>query len=263
MYDRRYTNMWGETLDEQEKRRQWLREVYDKAVTKTPNQQTFLNQNDNNFAQTKIPANNLPQTSNPSTMDKLCYAANAGLQGLSMGWSDEIEGAMSGLGYGLASLNSNWNKTGESFGDAFKRGYQQTRDFRRNQMQEGREKAPILTATAEAVGNIVSPLNKIGAVSSRAPLATKLANSRNIAIRNGAINGVGSAEENWQEHLYGSLKGMAGSAVGNIAANEFKPATNYLFMNQAPRELISNTVEKTVSTLSDEGLDELRRRLGF
>lgn len=94
-------------------------------------------------------------------------------------------------------------------------------------------------------------------------MATKLANSRNIAIRNGAINGVGSAEENWQEHLYGSLKGMAGSAVGNIAANKIKPTTNYLFMNQAPRELMSNTVEKTVSTLSDEGLDELRRRLGF
>ena len=55
MYDRRYTNMWGETVDEQEKRRQWLREVYDKAAAKTPNQQTSLNQNDNNFAQTKIP----------------------------------------------------------------------------------------------------------------------------------------------------------------------------------------------------------------
>ena len=65
--------MWGETVDEQEKRRQWLREVYDKAATKIPNKQTSLNQNDNNFAQTKIPTNNLPQTSNPSTMDKLGY----------------------------------------------------------------------------------------------------------------------------------------------------------------------------------------------
>ncbi|MBQ9732082.1 MAG: hypothetical protein IJV97_03230 [Alphaproteobacteria bacterium] len=28
----RYTNMWGEDLEEQQKRREWLRQVYDNAV---------------------------------------------------------------------------------------------------------------------------------------------------------------------------------------------------------------------------------------
>lgn len=46
MYDRRYTNMWGETVEEQEKRRQWLRQIYDQAVdVNIKQQQTPLIQN--------------------------------------------------------------------------------------------------------------------------------------------------------------------------------------------------------------------------
>ncbi|MBR2033079.1 MAG: hypothetical protein IKA03_00220 [Alphaproteobacteria bacterium] len=43
MHDRSTTNWFGETVDEQEKRRQWLRDVYDRAnaVSNTINQNTI------------------------------------------------------------------------------------------------------------------------------------------------------------------------------------------------------------------------------
>ena len=166
MRDRSSTNWFGENLDEQQKRRQWLENVYDKARSKEP-----------------------------STLDKAGYMANGAIQGLSLGYGDEIEGAISGLGYGLASLNSNWNKKGESFSDAFSRGYQQYRDNRRNQLSEGKEKAPMLTNSAEIVGSTLSPFNKIGAASAYAPRSVQMAKAGTVAVRNGMINGVGTHEE--------------------------------------------------------------------
>ena len=40
MRDNRYTNMWGEDADEQRKRREWLRSVYDKATVPEEIEQT-------------------------------------------------------------------------------------------------------------------------------------------------------------------------------------------------------------------------------
>lgn len=42
--------------------------------------------------------------------------ASAGLNGLSLGFADEMEGVMGGLGYGLASLNPKWTKAENLFG---------------------------------------------------------------------------------------------------------------------------------------------------
>ena len=40
MRDNRYTNMWGEGSEEQEKRREWLRGVYDRATQPEQTQQS-------------------------------------------------------------------------------------------------------------------------------------------------------------------------------------------------------------------------------
>ena len=116
MRDNRYTNMWGETPEEQEKRREWLRGVYDRATTPEQTQQSTpmpsqseqmaLQDNANiNYNQPAATQNHSGE-SDPSWLDKAGYAANGAMQGLSFGFADEIEGAMGGLGYGLASLNS-------------------------------------------------------------------------------------------------------------------------------------------------------------
>ena len=51
MRDNRYTNMWGESPEEQEKRRAWLRGVYDRATTPEQTQQPANNQTQSNFGQ--------------------------------------------------------------------------------------------------------------------------------------------------------------------------------------------------------------------
>ena len=58
-----------------------------------------------------------------NTLRKAEQLTTAALDGLSLGWADELEGAASTVGYGLASLNPKWNKTNESVWEAMKRGY--------------------------------------------------------------------------------------------------------------------------------------------
>ena len=54
MRDPRYENMWGETPEEQEKRREWLRGVYDRATTPEQTQLQANNQTQSNFGQSTL-----------------------------------------------------------------------------------------------------------------------------------------------------------------------------------------------------------------
>jgi len=58
MQDNRYKNMWGEDLAEQKKRREWLRQVYDKATKPDTNMQTLLNQEKTTHSQKQMEDNN-------------------------------------------------------------------------------------------------------------------------------------------------------------------------------------------------------------
>lgn len=71
--------------------------------------------------------------------------------------TDDID-TEDGVGYGMGSLNKNWNKREESFSKAYQRGYEKTRNERRGVLGEGYEKAPILTGTLEAIGAVASPV---------------------------------------------------------------------------------------------------------
>lgn len=59
------------------------------------------------------PISSQQPNSQPSTWDNTLRKAEqlttAALDGLSLGWADELEGAASAVGYGLASLNPQWN----------------------------------------------------------------------------------------------------------------------------------------------------------
>ena len=53
MRDNRYTNMWGEDLEEQRKRREWLSQIYDNAITSEPEIQTPIPEaNNDSFVET-------------------------------------------------------------------------------------------------------------------------------------------------------------------------------------------------------------------
>ncbi len=272
MRDNRYTNMWGEDEEEQKKRREWLRQVYDDAIIPDTDIQTPLNQ-DNKLEQdqTQYTVNNTsPQieqntTKEPSLWDKTKYATNSLIQGGSLGWSDEIAGIGGGIGAGLASLSPE-NTRGESFVDAFKYGYQQARDENRKYLQEGYDRAPVVSKTAEVIGNIASPLNKLGGISSKAPLSRQLADGTKLAVRNGAIEGFGSGQGGVGNHAWNTAVGALANWGGNKIGQKLRSEINSVFMNKKPRQLASDTIE----TLSSEAIkspidewEELRRRFGF
>ena len=195
--------------------------------------------------------------SDPSWLDKAGYAANGAMQGLSFGFADEIEGAMGGLGYGLASLNSDWNKRGESFWDAAKRGYVQTRDARRNHLQEGYEKAPVIIRTAEAIGASVSPINKIGQVSRFAPRSVQTANSMKRTTVGGTVYGYGSGEGEFSEQAKNAtLGGMSGWA-GNKVSQWSRPVTSAAFINQTTRNLANDFAGNVTGQVYQAGSDEM------
>lgn len=173
--------------------------------------------------------------------------ASAGLNGLSLGFADEMEGVMGGLGYGLASLNPKWNKSGESFWDAAKRGYADARDNRRNVLAQGQKDMPVAMGIAEAAGSIASnPYGKILEASKTAPLAMKAAGNFKTGIANGLTYGAGVTEDNTPQEY---AKNMALGAAGNMGGNTL---SNQLYGRNA-HPLIRGTVQEAIS----RGLDTL------
>lgn len=156
------------------------------------------------------------------------YLASAGLNGLSQGYSDEIEGAMTGLGYGIANagmragrnMGFNIRAPQESFSEAFARGYQKGRDYRRGVLAEARQNSPYLSGAMESVGSVVSPLNNIFRVSKAAPLAKRAQTNFNNAIATGAIAGYGNADSNDLREVGANVAlGVGGNVAGNKLTN--------------------------------------------
>ena len=160
--------------------------------------------------------------SQPSTWDNTLRKAEqlttAALDGLSLGWADELEGAASAVGYGLASLNPKWNKTNESVWDAMKRGYVQGRDNRRQVLAQGLQENPTATTVAQIAGAYASPIN-LFRYSKTAPLGVKNKLNKYNAVANGIVYGIGSGQDNWQNYAQQVGIGLVGNLGGNWIAN--------------------------------------------
>ena len=154
------------------------------------------------------------------------YMSTAARQGLSYGWSDELEGVIGGVGYAVGSLVPNWNKNNESMSEAFKRGYITHRDEERQKLEEGRKNAPVLTMAAEAAGGGVSPFSKFLPTPNAPYLnAVKKIPLKNIA-KAATIYGTGAAEHgnsvgetlgNYAENIgIGAIGGTAGHNIGKL-----------------------------------------------
>ena len=158
--------------------------------------------------------------SQPSTWDNTLRKAEqlttAALDGLSLGWADELEGATSAVGYGAASLNPEWNKTNESVWDAMKRGYVQGRDNRRQVLAQGLQESPTATTVAQMAGAYASPIN-VFRYSQKAPLEVQNKLNQYNAVTNGIIYGFGSGQDNWQNYAQQTLSGL----IGNLGGNRF------------------------------------------
>ncbi len=158
--------------------------------------------------------------SQPSTWDNTLRKAEqlttAALDGLSLGWADELEGAASAVGYGLASLNPQWNKTNESVWDAMKRGYVRGRDNRRQVLAQDLQESPTATTVAQMAGAYASPI-KFSKYSKTAPLEVQNKLNKYDAVANGIAYGIGSGQDNWQNYAQQTLSGL----IGNLAGNRF------------------------------------------
>ena len=181
------------------------------------------------------PISSQQPNSQPSTWDNTLRKAEqlttAALDGLSLGWADELEGAASAVGYGLASLNPQWNKTNESFWDAMKRGYVKGRDNRRQVLAQGLQENPMTTTVTQMAGAYASPIN-LFKYSKTAPLGIQNKLNNYNAAANGIIYGIGSGQDNWQNYAQQIGIGLVGNFAGNrFAAQAFGRAVNPLIRN--------------------------------
>lgn len=156
--------------------------------------------------------------------------ASAGLNGLTLGFNDEIEGFFGGLGYGMANLGmKGLNKLGfdvkapqESAWEAAQRGYLKARDERREALNNGRQEMPIASAVMEGIGAIASnPYSRVFAASKTAPLAIKAARNGYAAAANGMTYGAGNTEKNdsleYAKNIaWGRLGAVGGNKIGNL-----------------------------------------------
>ena len=136
----------------------------------------------------------------------LSDATNHFAQGASLGWSDELNGVIGGVGRVMANgvmrfLNQNVN--GEDFGDAWNKGYQEYRDFARQELDDGSNRHPVISGGAEIAGSLISPVKMKGVKG---------------AAGVGIIGGAGMTDENTIGE-YATNIGL--NTAGSIAGEKF------------------------------------------
>ena len=132
---------------------------------------------------------------------------NHAAQGISLGWSDEAFGVIGGTGRvianGLMRATGN-NVNGESFGDAWNKGYQEYRDFARQELQDGYQRNSTISSLSEVGGALASPIK---------PFKGMIG-----ATANGVIGGVGMTDTN-NPAEYAINIGL--NTAGSIAGEKF------------------------------------------
>lgn len=154
---------------------------------------------------------------------KTLDAVNHVAQGIGLGWSDELNGVIGGVGNVLANgvmRAFGQDVNGESFGDAWKRGYTEYRDFARQELNDGYERNPIVSGLAEVGGALVSPIKPFSGMTG--------------AVANGVIGGVGMTDTNSPaEYAINIGLNTAGSIAGEKFGNILENKTNNLLKERA------------------------------
>jgi len=205
-------------------------EYIDVPNENSPNPRLQSLDNDNYNKLAAYPGNTaLPTTDNKETLvDKTLrngeYASSALQQGLSAGWADEIEGVMGGIGYALGSLNSNWNKTGETALSAARRGYNITRDARRNNVAEGYQNAPVMMQTMTDIGSIASPMNHTN-IMGNIPILNYVGEALQNPIISGSLAGLGASQGDAINQINDAIIGGSSGYISNSITN---PVNQYI-----------------------------------
>lgn len=162
-------------------------------------------------------------------------------QGASLGWSDEANGLIGGIG-GVAANGIvrafGGNVNGESLGDAFKRGYREYRDAAREALDNGYERSPVISRTAEVEGSAFSPIKPFKTKGYTEPTfhkfvahPTDIAKARRYnAFGTGAIAGMGYVKDNTPSAYATNIaEGVATNHLGNKLGDKAFGAGNNMY----------------------------------
>jgi hypothetical protein len=151
-------------------------------------------------------------------------------QGSSLGWSDELNGIYGGAGRVIANglmRAAGQNVNGESFSDAWNKGYTEYRDFARQELDDGYQRNPVISAGSEIIGSAMAPIKihtprgYTGSLGGIVSHSSDIAKSRMInTIGTGVINGAGYTNDNTlgnyaQNIGMSTITNIGGTALGN------------------------------------------------
>lgn len=152
---------------------------------------------------------------------------NHAAQGTSLGWSDEAFGAIGGTGRVMANglmRAAGQNVNGESFGDAWNEGYREYRDYARQELNDGYQRNPAISAGAEVVGATMSPITPFKAKGFTGSLGKVISHPEDIArarwlntVATGVANGAGYTNQNTLDEYAKNIGMSIGTNVGGTA----------------------------------------------
>lgn len=198
---------------------------------------------------------NLTKPAEVDWLKKAEYASAAAMQGLSLGFADEIEGVAGGVGYALASLlNPN-----EKVWDAARRGYVKYRDERRAMLEEGKRNAPGLMNNMEFISSLASPIPTkfFSPVSRIAPMSVKAAVQARDAVIGGSLSGWGKASGDFYNQLWETTKGTASGFVGNRLVNAIPRKFLQLPFDSSARDMLNRFVGSGSSDILKRVMDNI------
>lgn len=198
---------------------------------------------------------NLTKPAEVDWLKKAEYASAAAMQGLSLGFADEIEGVAGGVGYALASLlNPN-----EKVWDAARRGYVKYRDERRAMLEEGKRNAPRLMNNMEIIGSVATPYpgKFFRPVSRIAPMSVKAAVQARDAVLGGSLSGWGKASGDFYNQLWETTKGTASGFVGNKLVSKIPVEIMSLPLSPAARDIVRRVADDLGVKLSSKFMDNI------
>ena len=120
------------------------------------------------------------------------------------------------------------NVNGESFGDAWNKGYQEYRDFARQELQDGYERNPVVSAVSEIGGAVISPITPFKSRGyTGATLGKVISHPEDIAkarwlntAATGVVNGAGYANQNTMgEYAKNIAMSVGANTIGNQIGN--------------------------------------------
>ena len=195
--------------------------------------------------------------------------ANHVAQGVSLGWSDELFGVIGGAGNVFANSllqASGHDLNGETLNNAWNKGYQEYRNFSRQELAKGYQRNPTISVGSDIMGNLLSPIAPFKAKNRINMFGNVYHTTRDIAVAgprmamaNGVIGGIGTTDTNNPvDYAQNIMFNTAGNLIGNkVQNNIFGISDRY----QVIRKVVEG-VNNIGATASNNFVKEWRKKDG-